>query len=321
MLIDISTYDNEIKIFAGSSGLSFTQKICNYLNVRMGDGETIIFSDGNIFVRIKETTRNKDVFVVLPVALDPNNEFLELLFWIDAFKRASAGDITAVIPYFGYAKGDKKDEARVSIRGRVCADAIEAAGADRVVAMDLHSPQVQGFFKVPVTHLTAMPVLCEYIKSIGIDDDLTVVSPDAGFAKETRGFAQRLKAKMAICDKTRYDHREKASILDIIGHVEGKNCLIVDDFTISGSTLTETAALLKKRGAKKIYAAVTHLMLSQKGLDMLNDSDIEFLISSDTVDNSLCRNASRIKIVSMAHLFAEAILRIHSGGSVSQLFE
>ncbi len=167
----------EIKIFAGSTGQVFAEQMCKYLGIDLGEADTIVFSEGNIFVRVGETVRNKDVYLVQPIGLNPNNEFVEILFWLDAFKRASANSVTAIIPYFGYAKGDKKDEPRVSIRARVCAECIELAGADRIVTMDLHSPQIQGFFKKPVDHLFALPVLCEYIKNLNIDD-LMVISRD-----------------------------------------------------------------------------------------------------------------------------------------------
>ena len=180
-----------IKIFAGSTGKPFAKKMCAYLGTQLGDAETIKFSEGNIFVRVNESIRDKDVYIVQPIGRQPNDEFVELLFWIDAFKRASANSVTAIIPYFSYAKGDKKDEPRVSIRARVCADCIEVAGVDRIITMDLHAPQVQGFFKKPVDHLYAKALLCEYIRRAGIvNDDLVVVSPDAGSAMRTGGDRQ-----------------------------------------------------------------------------------------------------------------------------------
>ncbi|MEG2956888.1 MAG: ribose-phosphate diphosphokinase, partial [Christensenellaceae bacterium] len=275
----------DIKIFAGSSGTTFAKKMCNYLGAELGASEVIHFSDGNVFIRIKETVRDKDVYVVLPIGLDPNNEFVELLFWMDSFKRASANSVTAIVPYFGYAKGDKKDEPRVSIRARVCADCIELSGADRVITMDLHSPQVQGFFKKPVDHLLSLPMLCEYIKSMDIMEDLVVVSPDAGFAKTARKYADYLNLPVAIGDKTRTGHDENAQILELIGDVQGKNCIIVDDFSISGGTLVDVAHMLKARGAKRIVACLAHLMLREKGVKAINESPIEYVISTDSVEN------------------------------------
>ncbi|HBU12335.1 MAG TPA: ribose-phosphate pyrophosphokinase [Clostridiales bacterium] len=310
----------DIKIFAGSSGASFAKKMCKYLGAELGSSEVIHFSDGNVFIRIKETVRDKDIYVVLPIGLDPNNELVELLFWMDSFKRASANSITAIIPYFGYAKGDKKDEPRVSIRARVCADCLEVAGADRVITMDLHSPQVQGFFRVPVDHLLSLPILCEYIKTMDLMEDLVVVSPDAGFAKTARKYADYLGAPVAIGDKTRSSHDENAQILELIGDVEGKNCLIVDDFSISGGTLVDIANLLKKRGARHITACLAHVMLREKGVKMIEESPIEYLIATDSVENPFIVGHDKFLTVSVAPLFAEAVYRVHERESVSTLF-
>lgn len=310
----------DIKIFAGSSGVAFARKMCKYLGAELGAAEVIHFSDGNVFVRIKETVRNKDVYLVLPIGLDPNTELVEILFWMDAFKRASANSVTAIIPYFGYAKGDKKDEPRVSIRARVCADCIELAGADRVITMDLHSPQVQGFFSKPVDHLLSLPVLCEYIKGLDIMEDLVVVSPDAGFAKTARKYADYLGTDVAIGDKTRKGHDEKAQILELIGDVNGKNCLIVDDFTISGGTLVDISRVLQKKGAKRIAACLGHVMVREKGVKAIDDSPIEMLISTDSVDNPFILASKKFRTVSVAPLFAEAVYRIHEKQSVSPMF-
>lgn len=311
--------NNEIKIFAGSSGGLFAKRMCRYIGVELGVSEVITFSEGNTFVRVRETVRDKDVYLVQPIGMRPNDEFVEILFWMDAFMRASAGSVTAIIPYFSYAKGDKKDEPRVSIRARVCADAIESAGADRVVTMDLHSPQVQGFFKRPVDHLFALPVLCEYIKKLDLDD-FVVVSPDSGFAKRTRKFGSYLGVSVAIGDKTRKAHDEKVELLDIIGDVKGKNTIIIDDFSISGGTLIEVAKGLKQRGAKRVLACLSHILLNKEGVARIEDSPIELLISTDSVDNKWIRDSEKIKIVSVAPLFGEAIIRIHKRESVSPLF-
>ena len=311
----------DIKIFAGSTGKSFVKRMCEYLGTEMGNGEVITFSDGNIFVRIKETVRDKDVFIVQPIGMDPNNEFVEILFWVDAFKRASANSVTAIIPYYGYAKGDKKDEPRVSIRGRVCAESIELAGADRTVIMDLHAPQVQGFFKVPMDHLESMPILCEYMKTITDVSNLVVVSPDAGFAKNARQYADYLGCSVAIGDKTRHGHDEKAEVLDVIGDVEGKDCFIVDDFSVSGGTLVEIAHAIKAQGARKIYAGLSHILCREKGIAAIENSPIEFLISTDTVENPYAYRSKKVRIVSVAPLFAEAAMRIQQRESISVLFE
>ncbi len=311
----------DIKIFAGTSGISFAKKMSKYLGIELGDSEVIRFSDGNIFVRVKEMVRDKDVYLVQPIGMDPNNEFVEILFWMDAFKRASANSVTAIIPYFSYAKGDKKDEPRVSIRARVCAESIELAGADRVVMMDLHSPQVQGFFKIPLDHLMSLPILCEHIKRQGLaDKNLVVVSPDVGFAKEARKFADYLGVDVAIGDKQRVGHDENAKCLNVIGDVKGKNCMIVDDFTISGGTLNEIALALKAKGAKRIFACLSHLMVKEKGVKLLEESPIEFIVGTDTVCNPYPLKSKKFQVISVAPLFAEAISRIHSKVSISTLF-
>lgn len=311
-----------IKIFAGKTGQAFAKRMCSYLNAQLGNAETIMFSEGNTFVRINESIRDKDVYIVQPIGRAPNDEFVELLFWIDAFKRASADSVTAIIPYFSYAKGDKKDEPRVSIRARVCAECIELAGADRVITMDLHSPQVQGFFKKPVDHLYAQTLLCEYVRRLGIvDDDLVVVSPDAGFAKRARMFATELGRPVAIGDKTRYGHDENAKILEIIGDVKDKNCLVVDDFSISGGTLIDVAHGLKDKGAKRIFAALSHNILNAKGVKRIEDSPIEILISTDTVECPEAENSKKIHIISAAPMFAQAVKTIHDRTPMSKLFE
>src|SRR6266540_2254275 len=253
-------------IFAGSASRSLGAEIAEYLRLPLGRGEVLRFSEGNLFVRVLENVRGRDTFLVQGTAFPANDNFMELLFWIDALKRASAASVTAVIPYFSYAKGDKKDEPRVSIRARVCADAIEAAGADRVVTLDLHAPQVQGFFHIPVDDLSAMPVLCGAIEKKHLQD-IVVVAPDAGGVKRARQWAHRLKASTAIADKQRVDHTETAEVVELIGSVDGQTALVVDDFTISGNTLVSAAELLMERGATAVYAAVTHGLLTERAIE------------------------------------------------------
>lgn len=310
-----------IKIFAGRTGRPFAQKMCDYLDQKLGESETIVFSDGNIFVRIHETLRDKDCYIVQPIGEDPNNEFVELLFWLDAFKRASANSVTAIVPYFSYAKGDKKDEPRVSIRARVCAETIELAGADRVVTMELHSPQVQGFFKIPVDHLYATMLFEHYFRHNGyIDENLVVVSPDTGYAKRARVFAMKLGAPVAIADKMRFGHDENAEFMDIIGDIEGKNCLLVDDFSISGGTLVNVADELKKRGAKHIVAALSHCVLKEEGVKRIEDSPIEAVVTTDTVHCPALEGRSKFHVLSAAPLFAEAVRRTHDKEALGDLF-
>lgn len=312
--------NHDIKLFAGTASTQFVDMMCKYLNTTPGEAQAIRFSEGNTFVKITEKVRDKDVYIVQTIGMDPNNEFMELLFWIDAFKRSSAASITAIIPFFSYSKGDKKDEPRVSIRARVCADCLEVTGVDRIITMDLHSPQIQGFFKKPVDHLYGMPILCREIKNAGIPN-LVVVSPDAGFAKNARRYAQYLDASIAHGDKVRACHDEKAEILDIVGDVKGKNALIVDDFTISCGTLVETAKKLKAEGTLSIRACVSHALLNQKGLDLLMDSPIETLYITDTVYNPLAFSHPKVQVVSVAEFFADAVSIIHNKESLSMLFD
>lgn len=312
--------NKDIKVFSGSTGGEFASRVCKDLGLDLGKSKIITFTEGNIYVKVEETVRGMDVFLIQSIGLNPNNEFTEILFWMDAFKRASAKSVTLIMPYFSYAKGDKKDEPRVSIRGRVCAECIELAGADRVVTMDLHSPQIQGFFKKPVDNLVVMPIFGEYIKSLNIED-MIVVSPDSGYAKEARDYANYLDVQLAIGDKERITHDEEASIVEIVGDVNGKNAVIVDDFSISGGSLVNLAIELKKRGAKKIIACISHILLNDDGVKKLMESDIELLVSTDTVNNPYIKGCDKIKIISVAPLFAETIWRINNKESVSSLFK
>ncbi|HKE50377.1 MAG TPA: ribose-phosphate diphosphokinase [Actinomycetes bacterium] len=311
--------DDELLVFGGSGSPALTGAICRELAVSPGHGEVIQFSDGNLFVKVGQNVRSQHVYLVQSPVFPVNDRFMELLFWIDAFKRASAASVTVVIPYFSYAKGDKKDEPRVSIRARVCAQAIEMVGADRVVTMDLHAPQIQGFFTVPVDDLYALPVLAKAIAADGIDD-LVVVSPDAGFAKKARKFAKLLRAPLAIADKERVDHSEASRIIDLIGNVDGRHAVIVDDFTISAGTLTEVAECLVARGVRSVRAAVTHGVFTGKSMQRLDESPIVKLYVTDTVEGQSVEWSGKVSVVSVAPLFAEAIRRIHAGESISVLF-
>jgi len=312
--------ENKFRVFAGSSGKSFAKKLCDYLGIPLSPSTVLTFTEGNTYVKVDETVRGKDVFLVQSIGLRANDEFTEILFWIDAFRRASAKSVTLIMPYFSYAKGDKKDEPRVSIRGRVCAECIELAGADRVLTMDLHSPQVQGFFKINMDHLMAMPLLGEAARSQVDMENTVVVSPDAGYAKEARHFGEYLDLPVAIGVKRRDGHEEQAKILEIIGDVEGKDALIVDDFSISGGTLVDLARGLKERGVKRILVLLSHILLNEKGLKAIEESPIEAIISTDSVYNPAVLNHSMIQLISVAPLFAEALVRIEGHQSVSSLF-
>ena len=308
-----------VSIFAGSGGRQFAERMCSYMGKPLGSCEVITFSEGNTFVRVNESVRDRDVILVQPIGMHSNNEFVEILFWMDAFKRANAHTVTLVMPYFGYGKGDKKDEPRVSIRARVCAECMELAGADRFATMDLHAQQLQGFFKKPMDHLYAMPMLTEVIKRVKLDNAV-VVSPDAGFAKQARKFADVLGMPIAIGDKTRSDHNENAEVLEVIGDVEGKNCLIVDDFTISGGTLANLAGALKARGAKDIIAMLSHNIISRRGIEKINASPIKMVISTDTVNNPNIVGEPKFRTVSVAPMFAETIMRYYNYQSISAMF-
>jgi ribose-phosphate pyrophosphokinase len=310
---------DEMMIFGGSASPALTSAICRNLGAPSGRCQVLKFAEGNLFVRVGENVRGRHVYVVQSTGLPANDNFMELLFWIDAFKRASAASVTAIVPYFSYAKGDKKDEPRVSIRARVCADALEAAGVDRVVTVDLHAPQIQGFFRVPVDDLYALPVLCGAIDALGLTGAV-VVAPDAGFAKKARQYAARLGAPLAIADKQRLDHDGSIVINDIIGDVKGRPAILVDDFAIDGGTLAKVAQKLAELGATDIVAAVTHGAFTAKCMARLDASPIRRLLVTDTIENAAVPLSPKVQVVSLAPLLAEAIRRIHSRESISVLF-
>jgi ribose-phosphate pyrophosphokinase len=318
-LMSFQPPQGDLAVLAGSGNQKLARDIAQQLGVSVVPSHSQCFSEGNVFVRVLENVRGRDVFVIQGVHYPVNDNFMELLFWIDALKRASAQQVTAVIPFFSYAKGDKKDEPRVSIRARVCADAIEAAGCDRVLTMDLHSPQIQGFFHIPVDHLYGRHVLCEHIRQLNIPD-LVVCSPDIGFAKDAASYAHLLGTPVAIGNKTRPAHDEKAVVLEVIGHVHGKNVLLVDDFTITGGTLIAMADTLKSRGARDIYAAVTHGVLSKGAAGRIGQSVIKRLFITDTIEARFEPYSDNISVVTVAPLFAQAIRSVHDRTSVSNLF-
>lgn len=310
---------DEMLVFGGSASPKLTRNICSYLGVPQGASEVLHFSEGNLFVRIQENVRGRRIYLVQSTAFPPNDNFMELLFWVDAFKRASADQVTVVMPYFSYAKGDKKDEPRVSIRARVCADALESTGADRIVTLDLHSPQIAGFFRIPTDDLYGMPVLCEAIKKQALSD-LIVVSPDTGFVKSARRYATELGCSLAIANKERRGHDERAEVLELIGSVDGKTALIVDDFTISAGTLAEAAKVLMEKGATKVLAAVTHGVFAEGSMERIQESAIERLFVTDSIETQPVELCEKIELVSVAPLFGEAIRRIHQRESISVLF-
>ncbi|MRS04457.1 ribose-phosphate diphosphokinase [bacterium] len=315
------TPDNSsIKLFAGTDNDAFVDKMCAHLGITKGLGYARKYPEGNTFVKIEEKVRGKNVYLVKSIAVAPNDDFMELLFWIDAFKRASVKSVTAIIPYFSYAKGDKKDEPRVSIRARVCADCLEEIGVDRIITMDLHSPQIQGFFKKPVDHLSAIPVLSAHIKSMHLEN-MMVFSPDAGFAKNVRLYAGILNTPLAIGDKVHRFNDENAEVLEIFGDVKGKNVFIVDDFSITCNTLISAAEKLKDQGAERIFACVTHAMMSEKGITSLENSAIEKLLVTDTVKNDRLIGHPKIEVVSVAQIFADAVSTIQNEESLGALLD
>lgn len=311
--------EDGILVFGGSGSPRLAARICDYLGIPLGRNEALRFSEGNLFVRVLENVRGRRVYLVQSTAFPANDNFMELLFWVDALRRASAESVTVIMPYFSYAKGDKKDEPRVSIRARVCADAIEAAGADRVITLDLHAPQIQGFFKIPVDDLYALPVLAKAVKSKKLKD-LVIVSPDTGFVKPARRFATAFNCPMAVGDKARSSHDEEVEVLQIIGDVQGKTALVVDDFTISAGTLCEIADKLIELGAKEVYAAVTHGVLSANAKESIDASPIKTLLITDSIETQPGPMSDKVEVVSVAPLLGEAIRRIHNRESVSVLF-
>jgi ribose-phosphate pyrophosphokinase len=309
----------EILVFGGSASKTLTARICRHLHIRPGACETKQFSEGNTFVRVLENVRGRDVYLVQSLGFPVNDRFVETLFYIDALKRASAESVTAVIPFFSYGKGDKKDEPRVSLRARVCADCLEASGVDRVVTIDLHAPQIQGFFKVPLDHLYALRVFAAHLRK-RVARDWVVVAPDAGAIQIANQYARALSVPTAVAEKRRRGHSETAKVQRIIGDVDGKNALIVDDFTTSGATLVATAERLKAAGAKRVCAAVSHGVLATGAAARLDHSPIDELLITDTVEYRFEPLPKIVKIVSVAKLLAQAIRNIHHRTSVSVLF-
>lgn len=308
-----------MKVFAGSSNMALSRDIGAYLGIDLGKCVLGRFSDGEIHIYIDENVRGEDVFIVQSGAADSNFHLMELFLMLDAAKRASANRITAVVPYYCYARQDWKDRPRVPISARLVADLIETAGANRVLTMDLHSPQIQGFFSIPVDNLMAAPVLAKHISGLGLSS-LTVVSPDAGGVGRARVFARRLGASLAIIDKRRPRPNE-AQVLHVIGDVAGRDVVILDDMVDTGGTLVLSADALKKEGARRIFAACTHPVLSGQAIAKVESSPIEKLIVTNTIPlNEKAQACERILVLSVAELFGEAIRRINEGSSVSSLF-
>ncbi len=316
------SHGKDVKIFTCNSHPELAKKIAEYLGLGIGDAEVTMFSDGEISVNIYETVRGSDVFIVQSTCNPVNDNLMELLIMIDAFKRASAGRITAVIPYFGYARQDRKSKARDPISAKLVADLITAAGADRVLTMDLHASQIQGFFNIPVDHLLGGTTLSSYYikKFEGKTDNLVVVSPDLGSVTRARSFASRLNAPIAIIDKRR-PKPNVAEVMNIIGEIKGKDVILVDDMIDTAGTITNGAAALKERGANNVYACCTHGVLSGPAIERIDKSPITELVALDTIPLAENKKCSKIKVLSVAPIFAEAIKRIYGDVSVSEMFD
>ncbi|MCK9614454.1 MAG: ribose-phosphate pyrophosphokinase [Candidatus Omnitrophica bacterium] len=306
-------------VFSGNSNQNLASKICKNLKLKMGGGLISRFSDGEVRIKIEENVRGKDVFIVQSTCAPVNENIMELLIMIDALKRASANRITAVMPYFGYARQDRKDQPRVPITAKLIANLLTVAGANRVLALDLHAGQIQGFFDIPVDHIFAIDVFVDYFKEIGVNN-LVIVSPDVGGIKMARAYAKKFRAGLAIVDKRR-NTPDATEVMHILGEVEGKNVIIVDDIIATGSSLVEAAGAIRRAGAKKIFAAISHGILSANAVEKLESSDIDYLVITDSIPLDEEKKSKKIKIVSVSKLFAEAIKRIHFEQSISVLFD
>ncbi len=313
-------HGKNIKIFTANSNPAFANAIVEKLGLTLGNSEVGKFSDGEIFVNINETVRGSDVFVVQSTCSPVNDNFMELLIMIDAFKRASAGRITAVIPYFGYARQDRKAKRRDPISAKLCADLITTAGADGVLTMDLHAPQIQGFFNIPVNHLVGQPILSQYYKTLFEDqkEDTIVVSPDLGSVTRARKFADYIDVPIAIVDKRR-PKANACEVMNIIGDINGKNVILVDDMIDTAGTIVNGAKALMERGAKKVYACCTHAVLSGPAIERIQNSCIHELVVLDTVPLPEEKRIDKIKVLSSTPVFAEAIERIYEDISISTL--
>jgi ribose-phosphate pyrophosphokinase len=308
-----------ISIFSGNSNPDLSIKICEYLNLSLGSAQVKTFSDGEIQIEIDENVRSKDVFIIQSTCAPVNDHIIELLLMIDAIKRSSAKRITAVVPYFGYARQDKKVAPRVPISAKLVANMLAVAGANRVITMDLHAGQIQGFFDIPVDNIFAAPLLIDYIRE-NFNGNLVVVSPDAGGVERARAFAKRLDAELAIIDKRR-SAPNQAKAMAVIGEVKGKTAVILDDMADTAGTLTEAAHALKKYGAKEIHACCAHAVLSGPAIDRITRSEMKGLVVTDTIplkENALA--CGKIIVISIAELVGEAIIRSYRGDSVTSLF-
>ncbi len=310
---------NGIKLLTGNASKGLAKEVAEYLGIPVCETTITSFSDGEIMVQIDENVRGSDIFVLQSTSTPVNDNIMELLLLTDALKRASAGRITAVVPYYGYARQDRKVQPRVPISSKLVADLITVAGTNRVLTVDLHAGQIQGFFNIPVDHLHASPVLLDYIRQCDFKD-LVIVSPDAGGVERARAFGKRLNASLAIIDKRR-ERANVSEVMNVIGEVKGKETIILDDMIDTAGTITQAASALKEKGAKKVLAACTHAVLSGPAIDRINNSVIEELIVTNTIPlDSKKEKCKKLKVLSIAPLLGEAIKRIHEESSISSLF-
>lgn len=309
---------DKMVLFSGSANQKLADKICKQLKVKLGKATTTRFSDGEVKVEIGENVRGKDVFVIQPTCPPVNENLMELLIMLDALRRASAQRITAVIPYFGYARQDRKDQPRVPITAKLVANILDGAGANRILTLDLHAGQIQGFFDIPLDHLYGINVFVNYFRRKKIKD-LVVVSPDVGGIKMARAYAKRFRAGLAIVDKRR-NSPESTEVMHILGEVKDKNVILVDDIIATGSSIVEAARAIKRAGAKKIFAAITHGILSKDAVAKINKSAIDSLVITDSIPLASSKKSKKIKVISVGNLFGDAIKRIHFEKSISVLF-
>ena len=309
-----------LKLFTGTSNTELAREVATYLNLDLGDTTVSTFSDGEIMVRLNENARGSDAFVIQSTCTPVNDNIMQLLLIIDALKRASAERITAVIPYYGYARQDRKVQPRVPISAKMVADLITAVGTNRVLTVDLHAGQIQGFFNIPVDNLYAAPVLIDYIKKKYVSDSLVVVSPDAGGVERARAFAKRLNCSIAIIDKRR-EKANECEVMNVIGDVDNKDTLLIDDMVDTAGTMAQAAKALRQQGAKRVSAACTHAVLSGAAIERINNSEMEELIVTNTIPlESKIMLCKKLKVLSIASLLGDAIKRIHEESSISSLF-
>ncbi len=311
---------DELKVFSGTAHPALAGSVCEYLGIPLGEVEVFEFSNENIFVRVLENVRERDIFIIQPICSPVNKNLVELLIMLDAFRRASAGRITAVVPYYGYSRTDKKDQPRVPITARLIADLITTAGANRLLTVDLHAPQIQGFFTIPVDELTARPMLTQHFKEKGLDN-IVVVATDIGISKVARDVAAKLGAPLAIMEKRRLGNIDASETLNVIGEVEGMRALTVDDEIDTAGSLVGVVNALIKQGATEVYACCTHPVFSGPAIQRIAKSPVKEVVVADTIPVNDDKKLDKITVLSIASLIGEAIHRIHTGLSVGAMFE